>query len=264
MFRESCVNEVLFMTAPNVDAKHAFTTRFGGASHGFYKSLNLGLNVGDDRKTVLENYFILCRAIGITPDDLVVSRQVHGADVSVITKADRGALFLQTNRKVDGLITNEPGVALMVFTADCVPILLHDPISGAIGAIHAGWRGTSADIAGVAIRKMEKEFGCRPDNINAAIGPCISRCCFETDHDVVLELSRILGKNADKCYDNQGSKYMVDLKKANMLLLERAKVSSITVSDECTSCSCDKYWSHRKTKGHRGSQAALIVKGISS
>ena len=264
MFSEIFVNDILFMTAPNIEAKHAFTTRFGGASCGVYKSMNLGLNVGDDRQTVLKNYHLLCKAFGITSDDIVVARQIHGNDISVISKSDIGALMLQTDRQSDGLITNESDVALMVFSADCTPILLHDPIVGAIGAIHAGWRGTVANIAGAAIRKMEEEFGCNPNDIHAAIGPCISKCCFETDIDVVSELNIILGEHASKCYDTHGNKYFVDLKKANMFLLNMAKVSNISVSDECTSCTPEKYWSHRKTNGHRGSQAALILKGFSS
>ena len=259
MFKDNLVDDVLFMTAPNIETKHAFTTRFGGASDGIYKSMNLGLSVGDDRQTVFENYSRLCEAIEITTDELVFSRQVHGADVSVVTRSDTGSLRNQTTRQADGLITNESNVALMVFAADCVPILLHDPIKAAIGAIHAGWRGTAANIVGIAIKKMETTFGSLPGNIQAAIGPCISNCCFETDYDVVSALILTLGENADKCYYSDSGKYMVDLKKANTLLIKHAGVNNISVSDECTSCNSDKYWSHRKTKGRRGSQAAVIV-----
>ena len=152
-----------------------------------------------------------------------------------------------------------PGVALMVFTADCVPILLHDPIKGAIGAVHAGWRGTVSNIPGEAVRKMKSEFGCSPADIKAAIGPCISKCCYETGSDVAYALQQSIPGAANECLTQQEEKYMVDLKKANYHQLINAGVINIVISDECTSCRSDKYWSHRVTNGQRGSQAALIV-----
>ena len=259
-FIENNTNGVVYMTAPNIDAKHAFTTRIGGVSTGIYESLNLGQSLGDDRALVRENYGILCGALGITCDDIVGSHQVHGAQVRVVTKADRGDVFVKTSHIADGLITIEHGVALAVFSGDCVPILLHDPVSGAIGAVHAGWRGTVADIAGAAVSRMSEEYGCNPADIRAAIGPCISKCCFETDSDVTDALHSVLPEAAGNCYERRGEKYMTDLKEANRLLLQRAGVHDISISDECTSCRSDKYWSHRRTKGKRGSQAAIIFR----
>jgi YfiH family protein len=147
----------------------------------------------------------------------------------------------------------------MVFSADCVPILLHDPIRNVVGAIHAGWRGTAENIAGDTVRKMVSEFGCAPGEISAAIGPCISKCCYETDRDVVSALIKALGEEeAAGCITTNNSKYMVDLKETNRLLLQRSGLCDIMVSEECTSCQNDKYWSHRRTNGQRGSQAAII------
>jgi len=256
---ENIKNEIVYMTSPNIEAPHAFSTRFGGVSKGVYSSMNLGLSSGDRRDTVIENYRILSGTLGIAANDIVFSMQVHGADIRVAAKADQGSLFSSAHHQADGLITCEPEVALLVFAGDCVPILLHDPTLGAVGAVHAGWRGTASNVVGAAVRKMSSEFGSSPSNIKAAIGPCISKCCFETDVDVAQRLTESLGAAVAQCIEAQGAKYMIDLKSTNKILLEQAGVVDIAVSDECTSCLSDKYWSHRKTKGKRGSQAGVIV-----
>jgi len=258
-FIENTTDGVVYMTAPNIETAHAFTTRFGGVSQGIYASLNLGQNFADDRSNVLKNYELVCRALGVSEEDIVFSRQVHGAAVRVVSREDRGALFSGATQEADALITCESGVALTVFVGDCLPILLHDPVRGAIGAVHAGWRGTAADIAGAAVRRMTGEFGCSPADIRAAIGPGISKCCYETDRDVSDAMHKLLGERAETCVTARGDKYMVDLKEANRLLLMMSGITGIMVSDECTSCSSDKYWSHRRTNGKRGSQAAIIV-----
>lgn len=263
MLNENNIDGVLYMTSPDIDTPHAFTTRIGGVSEGIYKSLNLGQNLGDKRENVQTNYDCLCNAIGITNDDLVFSRQVHEANIRVVRGADRGSLKCAALPCADGLITNEPNVALTVFTADCVPILLYDPVNRVIGAVHSGWRGTAANIAGIAIKKMESEFGCEGANIIAAIGPCISKCCFETDNDVVDSMKNCLGDIASQCYDAGDTKFFVDLKKANQLLLINAGVKSIAISNECTYCSGDTYWSHRRLGTNRGSQAAVITMQLS-
>jgi len=259
MFTQQTTHGVAYMAAPNIDAVHAFTTRTGGASDGAFASLNLGLNRGDDPVRVKENYGRLCRALGISDMDIVTARQVHGADVEVVTRKNCDQVYAPTMREADGMITQDPGVALMIFTADCVPILLHDPVRGVIGAVHAGWRGTVADIAGAAARKMAGQFGC--EDISAAIGPCISKCCFETGEDVAEALYKTLGQEAESCVRRCAGKFMVDIKEANRILLMRAGLSAanIAVSDECTFCQNGKYWSHRRTSGERGSQAAIIV-----
>ena len=257
-FTENSKNGVVYMTAPNINTTHAFTTRTGGVSVGIFESLNLAQRAGDEPEKVRENYLRLCNALGISTDDLVCSTQVHGTHIRVITRDDCGDLLKPNSNRADGLITNTPGAALMVFTADCVPILLYDPVKKAVGAVHAGWRSTVANIAGIAVQEMEKEFGCSPADIKAAIGPCISKCCFETDADVADAIYNALPLNADSCLEQHGNKYMIDLKETNRILLVNAGVEDIEVSYECTSCLDDKYWSHRKTQGNRGSQAAII------
>ena len=249
----------MFMTSPNIEAKHAFTTRIGGVSGGIYESLNLAQRAEDDLDNVKENYKRICEALGINTDDIVCSNQVHGTHIRVVTRDDCGKLFKPNTHQADGLITQTPGVALMVFVADCVPVLLYDPVKKVAGAVHAGWRGTAANISGIAIDKMKNEFGCSPSNIKAAIGPCISKCCYETDSDVADALLKTLESKAERCLTKKGNKYFVDLKEANRLIMENAGLKDIIISDECTSCLYKKYWSHRKTKGQRGSQAAVIV-----
>ena len=253
-------NGVVYITSPNIKTVHAFTTRLGGVSNGIYESLNLAQRAGDDFESVKENYSRLALALGISTDDLVCSTQVHGTFIRVATNEDRGKLFKPNPHQADGIITQTPGVALMVFTADCVPILLYDPVKKVAAAVHAGWRSTVANITGIAVEKMNIEFGCSPSDIAAAIGPCISKCCFETDKDVAIAFGEVLKEStyADECYSKSKNKYMVDLKEANRILLTRAGLTDICLSDECTFCSSEKYWSHRKTNGKRGSQAAII------
>ena len=267
-FIENEVNGVVFMTSQSIETTHAFTTRYGGISSGIYQSLNLAHRVGDDPESVKENYIRLCSALEISTTDIVCSNQVHGINIRVITRKDCGYIFTRTDNQADAVITQSSNIALMVFAADCVPILLYDPVKKAIGAVHAGWRSTAADITGAVVQKMKSEFGCSPSDIKAAIGPCISCCCFETDTDVPNALTSALGDDADKCITRRDEKYLIDLKEANRIMLLKSGLVDIDISDECTSCSNMKYWSHRKTGGQRGSQVALIVikdtKGTSS
>jgi len=260
-FLENTVQNVVYMTTPGITAKHAFTTRRGGASSGAFSSLNLGMNLGDDPGCVRENYAILCGALGIDSDCIVRSAQVHGRNVRIVASSDRAALFQPPACEADAMITCEPGVALIIYTADCVPILLHDPVRGVISAVHAGWRGSAADICGAVVERMKGEFGCVPSDIRAAIGPCIGGCCYEIGAMVCDMLRTALGSEAEHCVTaglNEG-KYMADLGEANRCLLQKAGVTDISMSRECTMCSNEKYWSHRYTGGSRGSQAALIL-----
>jgi YfiH family protein len=159
----------------------------------------------------------------------------------------------------DALITNEPGLALFVSTADCTPILLHDPVTGAVGAAHAGWRGTVSAIVAKTVKAMAGQFGCDPKNICAAIGPNAGVCHFETDADVPDALLQAFGEEVNAFIHPKGSKYYVNLKAVNAMLLRRAGVENITISDCCTMCQPQRFWSHRVTRGKRGSQGAIIV-----
>lgn len=234
-FRVHREGELEYLTSDVLDgAAHCFSTRFGGVSEGALASLNLGTHRGDRPENVLENYARLGRA-----------------------DCGRG-LQREAEHGVDGLVTNEPGVALTIFSADCTPVLLFDPVARAIGAAHAGWRGTAAGIAARAVEAMQREFGCRPENIRAAIGPCIGPCCFETDADVPDAMRAALGSEAGQAIRPAGAKFYVDLKRLNAIWLRRAGVTCIDISADCTACQPQRFWSHRRVGNARGSLAAII------
>lgn len=248
-----------YLTAEGIGVPHCFTTRFGRVSQGYLDSMNLGLHRGDDPQNVEENFCVLGNALGFTPEKLVLTRQTHSDIVRVVAKSDHLGLDHRDYPECDALITNDPGTALVVFTADCTPILLHDPVTGAVGAVHAGWRGTAADIAGKTVRKMAEAFGCEAKNIRAAIGPNIGACCFETGEEVPQAMLSQFGAEAECHIRTAGEKFYLDLKQINALALCRAGVTQIEISGDCTMCNPGKYWSHRVHGPQRGSQGAIIV-----
>ena len=249
-----------YLRAPEITAPHCFTTRFGGVSRGYLDSLNIGIHRGDDWENVLKNYEILGNALGFDIHNLVLSHQTHTDTVTRVGKPETGAgLFAPELPECDALITNEPGVALAIFTADCTPILLHDPVTGAVGAAHAGWRGTASAIAGKTVAAMTRAYGCDPANIRAAIGPNIGPCCFQTDRDVPDAMLEAFGEAAMPFIRQQEDKDYVNLKEINALVLRQAGVRQIDISRDCTVCQSHRFWSHRVTHGLRGSQGAIIV-----
>ena len=239
---------------------HCFSTRLGGVSEGYLASLNLGLGRGDSVETVTKNYEILGHAVGFAPEQTVFSKQEHTDVIRVVDQSFCGeGLQRPVSQVCDGQITNVPGVALVTFSADCTPILLFDPVKKAIGAVHAGWRGTAMGIAAKAVDAMVENFGCCRDDIMAAIGPCISKCCFETDADVPEALAGIMGNKASTAFTEVDGKYYVDLKFCNGLILQKAGIGGLDISPDCTKCQPDRYWSHRATGSQRGSQIGLIM-----
>lgn len=247
-----------YLQADRIGVPHCFTTRLGGVSQGALASLNIGAHRGDDRKNVEKNYEILTGALGIDPGCLVLTHQVHSDIVRQVGRKDALGLDHRDYPECDALITNEPGTALVVFTADCTPILLYDPVTGAVGAVHAGWRGTAAGIAEKTVLAMVAAYGCDPKNIRVAIGPNIAQCCFETDRDVPQAMLDALGEAAEPYICQAGHKYYVNLKEINGLFLRRAGVTDIEISPICTACQHHRFWSHRITGGQRGSQGAII------
>ena len=248
------------LVAENISAPHCFTTRLGGVSTGHLSSLNIGLSRGDDPKNVEENFRILGNALGFDPEKLVLTRQTHSDIVRKVGREDWGVYMVAgASPECDALITNDPGTAIVVFTADCTPILLHDPVTGAVGAAHAGWRGTAAAIGAKTVEAMVREFGCDPKNIRAAIGPNIGFCHFETDADVPNAMLEAFGEEVRPFIRSKGEKFHVDLKQINALILRRAGVQNIEISTDCTMCQPDRFWSHRITGGQRGAQGAIIL-----
>ena len=253
------VGTMEYLVSDSLSVPHGFTTRRGGVSTGVYESLNFGLHREDDPENVAKNHEILAKTIGFDPSKLVMSHQTHTDIVRVVTAADAAGIDHHDYPISDALVTNDPGVALWIFTADCTPILLHDPVTGAVGAVHAGWRGTANGIVAKAVNAMAESFGCNPANIRAAIGPNIGQCCFETDADVPEAMIDALGEAAKPHILQKGNKYYVNLKAMNALHLQRAGVAHIDISPICTACNPDLFWSHRVTRGIRGSQGAIIV-----
>ncbi len=249
-----------YEVSPILSAPHGFTCRRGGVSSGCFSGLNISLHRGDDPENVRKNWNILGSSLGFAPEHTVFSHQTHSDRIRPVTMADARGLDHHLYPECDGLITNTPGVSLCIFTADCTPILLHDPVTGAVGAVHAGWRGTAQNIAGKAVAAMERAFGCQPGNIRAAIGPNIAACCFQTDEDVPQAMAEAFGPEAEKHISSREGKYYVNLKAINALALSRAGVTQIDISDHCTLCRQDRYFSHRAQGINRGSQGAVIVR----
>ena len=260
-FIENNENGLVYMSSTLIGARHAFTTRFGGVSTGIFSSLNLGSNRGDDPEAVRENYRRVCALMGAGVDEAAVTRQVHGAVVRTVSAADRHVCLSAVPYEADGLVTAEKNLPLLCFTADCVPALLFDAEAGVIAAVHCGWRGSVGDILKNAVEAM-CALGAKPASICAALGPAIGKCCFETDDDVPQAVEAYLGGDAEGLFVRRADgKTLVDLRGANKRRLVQLglREEHVDVSEECTFCSHDKYWSHRYTRGRRGSQAAAIV-----
>lgn len=260
---EHTKNGVLYLSSDGIPVPHGFSTRLGGVSDGIWSCMDLGTTRGDHPVHVRENYRRFCYAIGSDSRKIAMTNQIHGDVVRTVTLADvKRDLYDEEGYEVDGLVTDVPGVTLVVFSADCLPILLYDPVRRVAAAVHAGWRGTALGIAARATEKMVNCYGSYPGDIVAAIGPGISRCCFETHSEVPAAMVDAVGKEAYPFIDELGGgKFKVDLKGINSLVLERAGLlrEHVAIAQDCTRCLPDKYWSHRVTQGSRGSMAAMIM-----
>lgn len=260
-FTEHNQDGLVYMSSDIITARHAFTTRLGGVSQGDFAFLNLGANRGDDPAAVKENYRRLCAIMGVGIDGMAVTRQVHGNTVRIVTGEDRHRCFGPVPYEADGIVTRVKGLPILCMVADCVPVLLWDGVNGVAGAIHCGWRSSVADILKNALEQMQA-LGAKASCVRAAIGPAIGACCFETDDDVPRAIDRYLSGDTDGLFTRRpDGKTLVDLRAANARRLIQLGVTpeNIDISTECTMCSHEKYWSHRYTKGRRGSQGAVIV-----
>ena len=256
-------NGLVYLTSPLLDGvRHGFSTRRGGVSPAPWDTLNLGPGRGDAPENVRENYRRFFGCTGAVPERAVLSLQVHRDDVRLCTAADAGkGLVRERDYEADALITAERDLPLVVFSADCGILLLHDPEAGCVGAVHAGWRGCAAGIVEKAVREMVRLLGARPERILAAVGPCIGKCCFETDSDVPEAMqASALGAEAEPYWERRGAKYHVDLAGLNRQWLLHAGVAPehIDVCGLCTACRPDLFWSHRKMGNARGAQVAMI------
>lgn len=269
--------------------KHGFSTRLGGVSEGYFSSLNLGFHRGDDEAAVRENFRRIGASIGVRREDMVLSRQTHTTNVWVATEEDRGmgmvspmeysrrasanpgrcasgSFQMETGGKlegVDGLVTDVPGLCLVTFYADCVPLFFVDPVKKAVGLSHSGWRGTVGKIGRVTVELMQEQFGCDPSDILAAVGPSVCQDCYEVSGDVVGKFREHFEEQYwnELFYQKENGKYQLDLWKANEIVLRESGIlpEHMAVTNVCTHCNSDVLYSHRTMGNQRGSLAAFLA-----
>ncbi|MCI7107184.1 MAG: peptidoglycan editing factor PgeF [Agathobacter sp.] len=244
--------------------EHAFTTRGGGVSRGIYESLNLSFTRGDDPEAVMENYRRLAHVFGKEPDAFVCSDQTHTTNVLRVDRscAGYGVTRERPYTDVDGLITDEAGLILSTFYADCVPLFFVDPVHHAIGLSHSGWRGTVGRMGAVTLEAMEREFGSEPEQIFAAVGPSICQDCYEVSADVANAFCReFAGHEREIMLDKGNGKYQLDLWKCNEIVLLEAGIrrEQLAVTNICTCCNSRLLFSHRASHGKRGNLGAFLM-----
>lgn len=242
---------------------HAFSTKHGGVSEGEFESMNFAFNRGDNPDNVTQNYKRFCQSAGFEYETLTASAQDHNTVVRAVTEKDCGVGIYKPRdmESVDALITNEKGVTLVTYYADCTPLFFVDTKNKAIGLAHAGWRGTVGRIGEKVVKKMTELYDTNPADIKAAIGPAISVCCYEVDYPCAENFLKLEGLESEKfVFPKENGKYMIDLLETNRQILVSCgvKPENITVSDVCTNCNSDLLWSHRATKGHRGTMCAFM------
>ncbi len=253
-----------FLTFPTLEetgiVKHLFTTRAGGVSEGEYASMNLSFTRGDDPARVAENYRRVSLVLDCRPEDMVASHQTHTTNIRKVTGADRGKGITRPRgwEDVDGLITDVPGIVLVTYFADCVPLYFVDPVHKVIGLAHSGWRGTAAGMGTLMVKAMEEAYGTRPEDIWAAIGPSVCADCYEVGEDVAEQFVKF--QDVLKPCAESG-KYQLDLWEANRqnLLLAGMRSEKIAVTDICTCCNAEYLFSHRASKGRRGNMGAFLA-----
>lgn len=263
IFDEKEVNGVPFLSYPMLEetgiVNHGFSTRLGGVSKGCWATMNISTTRGDDPEDVRENQRRIAGAIGVQPEDMTFTNQTHTTNVAVVKAGDREKRFQET----DGMITDVPGICLVTFYADCVPLYFVDPVKKAIGLSHSGWRGTVGKIGKVTIELMQKTYGSDPEDIIAAIGPSICRDCYEVSGDVIQQFR----ENFDEAYwpelfyKKENGKYQLDLWRANERIFTEAGIREdhIAVTNVCTHCNPDILFSHRTTGDKRGNVSAFLA-----
>ena len=244
--------------------KHCFTTRGGGASKGMFESLNLSFTRGDDEADVQENYARVASFFGTDKTQFVCSNQTHTTNVRRVGKEDAGYGVTRPRpyKDVDGLVTDEPGIILSTFYADCVPLFFVDPVHRAIGLSHSGWRGTVGKIGKNTVQLMQENFGSKPEDLLAAVGPSVCMDCYEVSEDVIKKFRENYDENLwpEIFYQKENGKYQLDLWKANEIVLLDAGVlpEHIEITDICTCCNPDLLFSHRASHGKRGNLGAFL------
>lgn len=249
-----------------------FTSRQGGVGKAPYDSLNCAFHVGDEPKDVISNRRRLAESLGFLPESWTCGEQTHGVNIALVTHKDRGRGSLDRASAfsdTDGLITDVPGVLLTSFYADCVPLYFYDPMHSVVGLAHAGWKGTVAEIAAAMVGEMGRQYGTRPQDILAAIGPSIGDCCYEVnnqvmDHVYPLEKSFVeeTGHTPSLYRKSEANtdKTMLNLKELNRRIMIKAGIlpTHIECTTWCTSCNPDLFFSYRKENGVTGRMTSWI------
>ncbi|AQT83852.1 Laccase domain protein [Paenibacillus larvae subsp. larvae] len=248
-----------------------FTSRRGGFSHHPFESFNIGLHVQDRPEDVIHNRHLLAKTINMPFDALTFGEQVHGSKVAVVTAEDRGKGRLSRKEAIqdkDAFITNESNLVLCALYADCVPLFFFDPVKKAMGIAHAGWKGTALNIASATVKAMNEQFGTKPEDLLGAVGPSIGVCCYEVNDAVVDQVKKALGEQRAKpetveliIQEQEKGTYQLNLQECNRFFMQKAGIlsSRIEVTQLCTSCSNEWFFSHRKEQGKTGRMAAWIA-----
>jgi YfiH family protein len=248
--------------------QHGIFTRLGGVSEGQWASLNLSRSTGDAAEPVSENRRRSFDALGLKAEQSVTSWLVHGNTVRVVSHEDRGEDLVHA----DAMVTQARGLALTLRFADCVPVMFHDPVKGAIGIAHAGWKGIVNGVLPATVRTMQHAFGSRPPDILAGVGPCIGPDKFEVGDDVAAQIQAVVGTNIVRRQGDShpvtrspshlvslSSKLYVDLWKAAESQLNDAGVKHVEVAGICTASNTREWFSHRAEQGKTGRFGAVIV-----
>ena len=263
ILEERVENGVPYLVYPMLEktgvVKHGFTTRLGGVSKGYCSTMNISTTRGDDPEAVEDNKQRLAGAIGVRVEDITFTHQTHTVNVAVVREEDRGRRFMET----DGMVTDVPGICLVTFYADCVPLYLVDPVRKVIGLSHSGWRGTVNRMGQVTLEKMQEVYGTDPKDVVAAIGPSICQDCYEVSEDVIDRFKDSFSRKdwKDLFYRKENGKYQLNLWRANELVFWEAGIlpEHIAVTNLCTHCNPDILFSHRTTGDKRGNLSALLA-----
>lgn len=239
--------------------KHGFSTREGGVSKGCYSSMNLRFHCDDTRENVIRNFEIIADTLNMDKNRLVLSKQVHEDNIHTVTENDIGNGITRENSftSVDALITDKKGIPLVTLFADCVPLFFLDKKQRVIALAHSGWRGTVKRIGQKTVEKMKRDYGSKPENIIAAIGPSIQECHFEVSDDVAEIFIKEFGSDTAVKY---GDRYHVNMQTAIRKQLTESGLLPDSIDDSgiCTYCNSDTLFSHRKTNGQRGNMGAFM------
>lgn len=258
-----------YLSFPMLDAcemiHHGFSTRLGGVSTGHNATMNLGFLRGEPWDVVAENYRRLCAAMGMDWRKIVISHQTHTTNVRVVTEQDAGYGITRERpyRDVDGLVTNVPGMVLVTFYADCVPLFLVDPVHRAIGLSHSGWRGTAKKMGQHTLQVMAEQYGTRAEDVLAAVGPSICGDCYEVGAEVAEVFEQMFAPEEYAQVVRPGvceGKYQLNLWKANELLFLQAGIlpEHLSITDICTKCNPELLYSHRVMGNNRGNLGAFL------